>query len=127
MPNDKIAKYGASEHGNFTVIDTIGVPHPYCIGAKHVVHASDRFGGMLGEAAIESAEKHGIVCETCRGRLTFKQHESALLISCKVSLDDEQRKPHSELHNFLTKCKPLCEADGFVGFAFKDDSKRSGR
>lgn len=122
MTSDKIAKYGSSEHGNFTVIDTIGVPHPYCIGSKHVVHASDRFGGMLGKAAIESAEKHGIYCETCRGTLSFKQHESALLISCKLPLEPQQQ-PGSELHTFLLKCKPMCEADGFVGFAFKDDSK----
>src|SRR5882724_2361239 len=115
MDSEKRAKYGASEHGNFTVIDTIGVPHAYCVGANHVTHAANHFGGMLNQACIESGEKHGIVCHVCKGRLTFKQHESALLISCKVSIDDLQKQPESELHAYLVKCKPLCEADGYVG------------
>lgn len=122
MANEKIAKYGSSEHGNFKVVDTIGVPHPYCIGARHVAHAADRFSGMLGEAAVESAEKHGIMCEICKGKLTFKQHEQALLVSCEAPTTVDG-KNNPELVDFLMKCKPLCEADGFAGFAFKDDHK----
>lgn len=112
------ARYGESEHGNFAVIDTIGVPHPYCIGPRHVVHASDKFGGMLGKEAIRDAEKHGIRCMTCKGKLSYEQHEVALLVDCKLPIED-QSGPGSELHAYLMKSKPLCEEDKYVGFAFK--------
>ncbi len=114
------ARYGASEHGNFAVVDTIGVPHPYMIGAKHVAHASDHFGGMLGEAAIEDGEKRGIRCAMRGCQLSYKQHEPALLVACKLSLESQQSEgePRSELHEYLLKCKPLCEEDKYVGFAF---------
>lgn len=57
--DEKLEKYGESECGNFKVIDTIGVPHPYCIGPKHVGWASDHWNGMLGKDAILDAEEHG--------------------------------------------------------------------
>ncbi len=118
----KLVKYGKSEQGNFEVIDTIGVPHPYCIGPKHVGWAADHFSGMLGEAAIEDGEKHDIICDICRKRrkkfgdraLTYKEHEQALLGACYKAIDDN--KP--ELQAFLLKLKPMCETDKYAGFAF---------
>lgn len=110
-------RYGASEHGNFYVIDVLGVPHPYCIGPKHVEHAAKRFSGMLGEAAIRSAEMIGIHCAICKGKLSYDQHEQAALVACKIDANVEgQACP--ELHAYLLKCKPLAEADGYAGFAF---------
>lgn len=116
--DEKLLKYGKSEHGNYAVVNTIGVPHPYMITGRHVGHASDNFGGMLGEAAIESGEKKGIVCGTCRGKLTYKQHEHALLVECKGPLNGEDGKAVPELHEYLLKCKALAEADHYAGFAF---------
>lgn len=113
-----LSKYPKSEHGNYAVVDTIGVPHPYCIGARHVAHASDRFGGMLGKEAIESAERNGIHCQTCKGQLSFKQHEKALLVKCDGPLTVEDGKAAPELHAYLLSIKGQCEADGYVGFAF---------
>ena len=113
-----IGQYGQSEHGNFAVVDTIPVPHPYTIGAKHVAHASDRFSGMLGEAAIESAERHGIKCQHRGCTLKWKQHETALLVDCKADLKDGDRV-NPELQAYLLKCKEQAEADGFAGFAFR--------
>lgn len=119
--NEKLrARYGKSEHGNFAVVDTIGVPHPYMITAKHVVHASDHFFGRLDEAAIEAAEKAGAKCGICKGKLKWSEHKHALLVSCKLPLKDGD-KACPELHAYLLKCKPLCEEDGHVGFAFHDD------
>lgn len=111
-----------SEQGNFYVKDSIGVPHPYCIGPRHVTHAADHFGGMLSEAAIEGAERNGAKCETCKGKLTYKQHEQAVLIGCKADMDDGNGKAVPELHQFLLALKPLVEASNyFVGFAFLDE------
>jgi hypothetical protein len=113
-------RYGASEHGNFYVMDTIGVPHPYCIGARHVAHAADRFGGILGEPAIRSAEMAGIHCSICKGKLTYDQHEIAALISCKCSQDELNASPDltKELNEYLQAIKDKATEDGYAGFAF---------
>lgn len=111
-------KYPESAGGNFKVIDTIGVPHPYCIGSRLVAHAADRFNGMLGEAAIEDAEKHGIHCDICKQNgtiLSFKEHKQALLIESKVDIDPVPE----ELKAYLLSIKEETEKNGYVGFAFK--------
>ena len=111
------ARYGQSEKGNFFVKDTIGVPHPYMIMPGHVAEAADHHGGMLGEAAIEAAEDRRIFCGICRGKLSFHEHETALLVACKEELKDGD-KPHPELHAYLLKVNPMTEEDGFAGYAF---------
>jgi hypothetical protein len=113
-------RYGASEHGNYRVVDKIGTPHPYCITAKHVGIASDQFGGMLGKEAILAAEKQGAKCGICHGKLSYDQHEQALLVECKAPLKSDDGKIMPELHQYLLKCKPLGEEDHFAGFAFKE-------
>lgn len=111
-------RYGISEKGNFFVKETIGVPHPYCIGTRHVAEASDHHGGILGEAAIKAAEKKGASCCICKGKLTYSEHETALLVSCRAEMKNSKGEVEPELHAYLLKCKTLCEEDGFAGFAF---------
>ena len=118
---DKVAlakRYGASEHGNFYVIDTIGVPHPYCIGARHVAHVADRFNGLLCDAAIRSAEIAGIHCQMTGCRLSYDQHEKAALVCCKIDGNDTAGYVCDELYQYLLKVKPLAEQDHYAGFAF---------
>jgi hypothetical protein len=116
------ARYGASDGGNYRVVDTIHVPHPYCVGTAHVAHAADNFCGRLGAEAIEDAERRGIArCEACSGRLRWDQHETALLISCRREIKGSDGQATPELHAYLLRCKPLCEADGFAGFSFLDE------
>jgi hypothetical protein len=117
------AQGGESEHGHFYIKDSIGVPHPYCITPKHVAEASDHHCGMLNEAAIEAAERKGATCGICRGKLSYRQHEQAVLIGCRAALKDEGGKVNPELHQYLLKLKPLVE-DGkhFAGFAFADET-----
>jgi len=98
------------------VIDTIGVPHPYCIGTKHVAHASDHFSGMLTEDAIIDAERYGARCEVKGCTLSYEEHEQAVLI--KVIGDFEQIKDVPGLEDYLWANKEQCEKDGCVGFAF---------
>lgn len=112
-----LSKYPKTEF--FEVVDTIGVPHPYCIGPGHVGHAADNFSGILGQAAIESAEKAGIHCDICAKAhrktgariLEYSEHEQALLV--KVKIDD-----NNLLKNYLLEIKDMAEKDGFSGFAF---------
>jgi len=113
------ARYGESEHGNFAVIDTIGVPHPYMIGPKHVEYASDFGGGVLNERTITAAERIGAKCCQRGCQLKWKDHEHALLVSCKAPMIDNG-KGSPELHAYLLKVKHLCEEDKYVGFAFME-------
>ena len=109
--------YPKSQHGNFEVVDSIGVPHPYCITPKHIAHASDRCGGILNETAIREAEQTGARCG-CRGcNLPYDQHEQALLVKCH---SDFQTDPQAEqeLRDYLLAIKETTEQNGYVGFAF---------
>lgn len=111
-------EYGTSDAGNFTVVDTIGVPHPFVIGPKHVEIASDRFGGKLGTPAIEEAEKQGVRCyggerTQDRCQLTYAQHEQALLVECKTEMKDNK-----ELHAYLLSIKDEATKQGYAGFTF---------
>lgn len=123
---DKLAGYPSTE--KFKVVDTIGVPHPYCIGSKHVAHASDHFFGMLGREAIIDAEKHGAVCDICRkiGRkdglpiLSYDEHKQALLIEVR---DRRGLNEIPELREYLLSIKEQTERDGFEGWAFKQNIK----
>lgn len=116
-------RFGASEGGRYFVCDTIGVPHPYCVGPKHIVYAADHHCGILGAAAIEAAEKAGVAsCCICHGKLAYREHETALLIECNGPLhsDTDPSKAHPELHAYLLACKEkFTPADKYVGFAFK--------
>lgn len=109
--------YGESSNGNFKVIDTIGVPHPYMITNKHVCWAADHHMGMLDTYAIESAEKQGIKCGMRGCNLTYAEHEQALIVECHQELQ-LNGKTNPELHEYLLSIKDECESNGYAGFAF---------
>src|SRR3990167_4628682 len=121
---DKLKKYGKSEEGNFEVIGTIGVPHPYCLTPKHVAIASDKFFGMLGKDAIKVAEEEGASCDICKKSnrrngseiLSYDEHKTALLVNCKKEIKDNE-----EIHQYLLFIKDMAIKDNFEGFAFKKD------
>ena len=123
--NKDLEKYGISRNKNFEIIDTIGVPHPYCLTPKHVAHASDKFNGMLGKEAIASAEKEGIYCYTCREInrkfgdpiLKADQHEHSLLVACYKDMN-ESKKLKNEMKVYLLSVKEMCEKDGYAGITF---------
>lgn len=119
--NELQERYGKSEEGNFFVREIIGVPHPYCITPGHVAEVSDNHGGILGTSAIEAAEKKGVFCGTCRGMLKFKEHETVLLVACKLDFN------RPELRKYLMSVKDKATEDGFAGFAFVRDSNYKGQ
>lgn len=114
--------FGTSEHGNFFVIDSTGVPHPYMIGAKHVGHAADHFGGSLGRDCIEDGEKKGIRCETRGCTLPYDKHEQALVVKCLAEIKDSEGKAVPELHAYLFRIKDLATELKYVGFVFRGNS-----
>ena len=113
-------EYGQSEHGNFKVVDTIGVPHPYCITPRHVAVASDHFGGMLGKEAVAYAEEHGVHCGVRGCQLTYEEHKQALLVGCWDNLKTQTGQAVPELHDYLMSIKDECEKNGYAGFSFVD-------
>ena len=114
-------EYMVSAQGNFKVVDTIGVPHPYMIGAKHVGYAADHHMGMLGKEAIIEGEKQGITCEMKGCALTYDEHKQAILIGCKAEI-----KGNDELLDYLLAIKELAENNGFAGFTFLKQFKEEG-
>lgn len=120
--------YGKSSKGNYFVFDTLGVPHPYCIGTRHIGHAQS-FGGMLSKEAIESGEKYGINCEICLKNshkggkvLTFAEHEQALCIKCLKDFK-KSKTLKNELHKYLLSIKKECEKNKYTGFVFVSSFK----
>lgn len=107
--------YGESKKGNFKIVDSIGVPHPFCIGTKHVTYASNNCGGMLGKEAMEAYP-----CYTCKKPL--QDHKEALVVECKEDVQNNK-----ELSEYLLKCKPKCEKDGFAGFTFLDRRNKENK
>lgn len=113
--------YPASEHGNFKVIDTIGIPHPYCITPKHLEYCDSMY---LNGDTIKVAEGKGAVCDICRSLvstgeqakiLTYDEHEEALLVECKIEINPTP----PELHQWLLSIKEEAMRNGYDGFAFK--------
>lgn len=105
-----------SKNGNFHVIDSIGVPHPYCITSKHVAYAADHYSGMLTADSIRESEENGARCGICKGKLSYAEHEQALLISCKTEIKD-----NTELKEYLLSLKDKVIADGYAGSTFRKD------
>ena len=102
----------------FEIIDTIGTPHSFCITHHHVGHASDNFCGMLSSHAITDYENktQKPSCGVRRCNLMYDEHERALLVEVA---DNRELSDIPELHAYLLECKPICEKDGYTGFAFK--------
>ncbi len=122
--------YGESEHGNFKIKDTIGVPHPFCITPEHVTHASDKHMGRLTSECIEELEadreKRHLSPSSCGIKgcsLRYKEHKQALLVECYADMKDENGHAVKELHEYLLACKDEAIANDYEGFAFVD--KRS--
>lgn len=115
---DKLDYYKTtqSKNGNFKVIDSIGVPHPYCITPKHIAYAADHHYGMLNADSIRESEENGARCDICKGKLSYDEHKQALLISCKTEIKDNK-----ELKEYLLSLKDKVIQDNYAGFAFKKE------
>ena len=108
----------------FRIIDTIGVPHPYCITPRHVVMASDHHNGILGVRAIEDAERLGTKCGVRGCRLLYKQHEQALLVEVD---DDRELNDIPELTPYLLSCKDLAIEGKYAGFSVIKKRSKEGQ
>jgi hypothetical protein len=111
-----LTKYPKTE--KFWIKDTIGVPHPYCITPRHVAVASDSHCGILDTSAIEDAEKRGAKCGICKGKLSYKEHETALLVAVKDNRNLNDPELKEELTVYLKSIVDMATKDHYAGFAF---------
>ena len=117
-------KYGKSKQNNFSITDTIPIPHPYVIGSKHI---SLNEGIYLN---IEETEKKGAKCEqrindgysTKRCNLKYDDHKTGLLIQCEIPMSDpkDKNKFNKELHKYLLMIKEKLDLKKYDGFGFVD-------
>ena len=102
---------------NYFIIDTIGVPHMYMIGPRHIGYASDRFSGLLGAEAIKSGEREKkLHCYQPGCTLYYEEHKEALLVKCMKDPAIEENS--KELNELIVKWKEEVERNNYAGFAF---------
>lgn len=101
-------------------VETVSLPHPYCITPKHVGVAADQFAGILGEAALEAAEKQGARCGMRDCHLPYSKHESVKTLFIKVPNRPKDLNDVPGLHAYLLSIKEQAEGLGITGFAFPD-------
>lgn len=100
----------------FRVIDTMGVPHPYCITSRHLSAHDGITGGTLDGYAISQAEKNGARCGMKDCNLPYSEHKQALLI--EVDHPGDIKAVDKELREYLLSIKELTEKEKYVGFVF---------
>ena len=120
--NEYTEQFGESKNGNYRAFDMNSSPHPYMITAKLVGYASDNFGGMLGNEAIEAYEGTGARCGFKNCNLTLKEHEKILLIQCDKDFNKGEDFK-DECHQYLLSIKDESEAEGYAGFGFVQNFK----
>jgi hypothetical protein len=102
---------------NFRITDTTMHPHPYCIDSKHVIEASENWGGLLDRDAIIAAENKGARCGIKRCNLSFAEHEEVLIVHCLIPYSDGNFIV-PELADMLRANKAEAENNRYTGFAF---------
>lgn len=113
------------QHIRIKGIKKVRIPHPYCITPKHVSHASNHYGGILGKDTIIDAEKHGAKCDTCKKAnkkhgspiLTFEEHIASKTLFIEVPQNKDLNNVKG-LPEYLMKIKPIAESLHIDGFAF---------
>lgn len=98
-----------------TKIDTVILPHPYCITPKHIEYSN----GILDEISIERAERMGARCGICvkdfnNKILSYKEHESLVTLFIAVPQNKDLNLIEG-LHDYLLEIKEMnLEIDGFA-------------
>ena len=100
-------------------VETLMLPHPYCITSKHL-----QFGDstILDGDAIERAEAKGAVCDICRKQkkgpiLTYREHEKNVTLFIRVPQNKDLNAVKG-LHAYLLQIKEKATKLGVQGFAF---------
>jgi hypothetical protein len=100
-----------------TVTNVNHKPHPFTIGPRHVAHASDRCGGMLGEETLRA-----VPCVFPQCRTDYDGHTSDKVAFVKLKRDCT----NEEITSFLQseEVTKLTEAEKIDGFAFVETEEK---
>ncbi len=96
-------------------LTTIPDPHPYCITDKHVCYASDKCGGILGESAIEGAERSGAWCGIRDCNLKYSEHRQSKVLVVVIAENIEIMKKDEEMRKFFMGIKDRLEKEKIAG------------
>lgn len=67
-------------------------PHEFMIGPKHVTHAADHCGGVLGDATFDV-----VPCARAGCNLLYKDHKSDKIAFLQLSRDGKNQEANDEL------------------------------
>lgn len=95
-------------------------PHLFMIGPRHVRFASDHFGGMLNEQALEAAEKAGIMCAAPGCNLGYKKHTSDRVMF--ISL--QRHATNKEVQDSLAKASDYMVTNDIDGVTFVETEEK---
>ena len=114
LSNEKLAeKYRPliENAGIFVVENVIDInynPHPFTIGPRHVAHAADHHGGMLGEATMEA-----IPCAANGCRMALSDHTFDKVMALKFIRNATKEDAQASLEPILDEMI-IDSIDGFV-------------
>lgn len=92
-------------------------PHPYTIGPKHIKHASDNHGGMLGEQTLRK-----IPCAAPKCTASYEEHTSDTVLFIQLKRNVSAAEGNKILNSILSP-KELKE-DDIDGFAFLETEEK---
>ena len=90
------------------VIDINYNPHPFTIGPRHVAHAADHHGGMLGEATMEA-----IPCAANGCHMALSDHTFDKVMALKFIRNATKEDAQASLEPILNEMI-IDSIDGFV-------------
>lgn len=90
-------------------------PHQFMIGPKHVTHASDNCGGMLGEATLEA-----IPCAYPGCKLFYKDHTSDRIAFLQLT----QNLSNEKAKKILIRTLPFMREHKVDGFTFVETPEK---
>lgn len=91
-------------------------PHPYVIGPKHIVYASDHFSGMLSEMCIKEGEAAGkCKCAHPGCKLSYDEHSCDRVAFLQLQRDGNDEEAKVLLQKIVTELdKNLIDGFTFV-------------
>jgi len=92
----------------YTVTNINHTPHPYMIGTKHIVHASNNHGGILRKETMDE-----IPCAHTGCNLDYDSHTSDLVCALQLRRNGNQEEANKIL-NFLVSDLDKKFIDGFI-------------
>lgn len=118
--SDKFSKYLKTD--KFKVVDSITLPHTYCMGNKVLGYISTNFNGKDIRKAVETYEKvFGPSCTEEGCNLTIEEHVLALAI--EVDTDDEEIQMTPGLFEYLNSITDMAKKSGVKGFVYVHKAK----